>query len=75
MVETMKKHYDVEYRLDVNEFENSNFIEEIKTKALADKKAKELIKKFGDRLVYLEITKWEETIYGDYERIAEYEYI
>ena len=71
----MKKHYDIEYRLDVNEFENSNFIEEIKTKALADKKAKELIKKFGDRVVYLEITKWEETLYGDYERVAEYEYI
>lgn len=71
----MEKYYDIEYRLDVNEFDNSIYIEEIKTKALADKKAKELIKKFGDRLVYLEITKWEETIYGDYERVDEYEYI
>lgn len=71
----MKKYYDIEYRLDVNEFENSNFIEEIKTKALADKKAKELIKEFGDRVVYLEITKWEETNCGDYARVDEYEYI
>ena len=71
----MKKYYDIEYRLDVNDIENSDYIEEIKTKAMADKKAKELIKKFGDRLVYLEITKWEETIFGDCERVAEYEYI
>lgn len=56
------KNYDytIEYRLDdIEDYDNTEYIDEIPNKKEVNKKVKELKKKYGDRLVMLDVCKYD----------------
>lgn len=57
----MKHTYTVEYRLDdIEDYDNTEYIDDIPTKALAKKRANEIKKEYKDRLVLLDIKRYDE---------------
>lgn len=60
----MKYTYTIEYRLDdIEDYDNTEYIDEIPNKKEVNKKAKELKKEYGDRLVMLDVCKYDEDGY------------
>ena len=62
----MKYTYTIEYRLDdIEDYDSTEYIDDIPTKTGARKKAKEIIKEYGNRIVLLDIKKYDEDGYLD----------
>ena len=60
----MKYTYTIEYRLDdIEDYDNTEYIDEIPNKKEVNKKVKELKKEYGDRLVMLDVCKYDEDDY------------
>lgn len=57
----MKYTYTIQYRLDdINDYDNTEYIDSIHTKVEARKQAKAIIKEYGNRVVMLDIIKYDE---------------
>ena len=57
----MKYTYTIEYRLDdIEDYDNTEYIDELPNKKEVNKKVKELKKEYGDRLVMLDVCKYDE---------------
>ena len=62
----MKYTYTVKYRLDdIEDYDNTEYIDDIPTKALAIKRANEIKKEYKDRLVLLDIGRYDKDGYLD----------
>lgn len=60
----MNKTYTIEYRLDdINDFDNTEFIDGITNKKNVNKCIKGLKRTFGDRLVMLDVCVYDEDDY------------
>lgn len=57
----MRCTYTIQYRLDdINDYDNTEYIDDINTKVEARKQAKAIIKEYGNRVVMLDIIKYDE---------------
>lgn len=57
----MKYTYTIQYRLDdIKDYDNTEYIDDINTKVEARKQAKAIIKEYGNRVVMLDIIKYDE---------------
>ena len=66
----MKYTYTIEYRLDdIEDYDNTEYIDELPNKKEVNKKVKELKKEYGDRLVMLDVCKYDEDYLVDAETI------
>lgn len=66
----MKYTYTIEYRLDdIEDYDNTEYIDEIPNKKEVNKKVKELKKEYGDRLVMLDVCKYDDDYLVDAETI------
>ena len=60
----MKVTYTIEYRLDdIKDYDNTEYIDEIKSKREVNKKIKELKKQYGERLVMIDVNIYDEDDY------------
>ena len=56
----MKYTYTIQYRLDdINDYDNTEYVDGINTKIEARKQAKAIIKEYGNRVVMLDIIKYD----------------
>ena len=62
----MKYTYTIEYRLDdIEDYDNTEYIDDIPTVKEARKQARQIIKEYGDRIVLLDIKRYDEDGYLD----------
>lgn len=66
----MKYTYTIEYRLDdIEDYDNTEYIDELPNKKEVNKKVKELKKEYGDRIVMLDVCKYDDDYLVDAETI------
>ena len=66
----MKYTYTIQYRLDdIEDYDNTEYIDELPNKKEVNKKVKELKKEYGDRLVMLDVCKYDDDYLVDAETI------
>lgn len=57
----MKHTYTISYRLDdINDVDNTEYIDDVRNITTARKKAKEIVKEYGNRIVLLDILRYDE---------------
>lgn len=60
----MKYTYTIKYRLDdIEDYDNTEYIDEITSKKEANKKVRELKKEYGKRIVLLDVCKYDKDGY------------
>lgn len=65
----MKNTYTIQYRLDdIEDYDATEYIDDFSTKKQAEQETKKIIKKYGDRIVLLDIVKYD----ADGDRIDEW---